>query len=71
MAGDPVTARTTIAAGFAALAALVIAAAVMSRRGESRFRPLGATLAGALRTRSGRIAVFAAWLWLGWHFLAR
>jgi hypothetical protein len=71
MAGDPVTARTAISAGFAALAALVIAADLMARRRESRWRPLGATLAGVLRTRSGRIVVFAVWLWLGWHFLAR
>jgi len=30
-----------------------------------------ARTAAALSTRGGRIAVFGAWLWLGWHFLAR
>ncbi|MEU8613006.1 DUF6186 family protein [Actinoplanes sp. NPDC048791] len=24
-----------------------------------------------MRSRGGRVVVFGAWLWLGWHFLAR
>jgi len=66
-----VTPRTAIVAGFAAILALAIATELLARRPGSSFRPLGVTLAAALRTRGGRIAVFGAWLWLGWHFLAR
>jgi len=66
-----VTARTAIIAGFAAILALAVATDVLARRPGSRIRPLGVTLAAALRTRAGRIAVFGLWLWLGWHFLAR
>jgi hypothetical protein len=66
-----VTPRAAIIAGFAAVLAVVIATDVAARRPGSRLRPLGVTLAAALRSRGGRIAVFGAWLWLGWHFLAR
>ena len=65
------TPRTAIIAGFAALLAVVIATDVGARRQGSGLRPLGVTLAAALRSCGGRIAVFGAWLWLGWHFLAR
>jgi hypothetical protein len=66
-----VTPRTAIVAGFAALLALVIATDLVARRPESTVRPLGVTLARALHTRGGRVVVLGAWLWLGWHFLAR
>ncbi len=65
------TPRTAIVAGFAAILALVIATDLLARRPGSGVRPLGVTLAAALRTRGGRIVVLAVWLWLGWHFLAR
>jgi hypothetical protein len=66
-----VTARALIVAGFAALLVLAVAVDLAARRPGSRFRPLSATLAAALRTRAGRVVVLGAWLWLGWHFLAR
>jgi hypothetical protein len=66
-----VTPRTAIIAGFVALLALAVAADLLARRPESGFRPIGATLAAALRSPGGRIVVLGAWLWLGWHFLAR
>jgi hypothetical protein len=66
-----VTARAAIAAGFAAILALVLIANLLAQRAGSRVRPLGETLAAALRTPAGRVLVFGAWLWLGWHFLAR
>ncbi len=65
------TPRTAIVAGFAVILALVIAMDLVARRPGSGFRPLGVTLAAALRTRGGRIVVLGAWLWVGWHFLAR
>jgi Family of unknown function (DUF6186) len=65
------TPRTAIIAGFAAILALLAATDVFARRAGSRVQPLSATLAAALRSRGGRVVIFGAWLWLGWHFLAR
>jgi hypothetical protein len=66
-----VTPRAAIVAAFAAILVSAIAVDVRARRPGAVVRPLGATLTAALRTRSGRVVVFGAWLWLGWHFLAR
>ena len=65
------TPRAAIIAGFGVLLAVVIAVDVYARRAGTRLRPLSATVTAALRTRGMRIVVFAAWLWTGWHFLAR
>ena len=65
------TPRAAIVAGFVAVLALVVVTDVLARRPGSRVRPLGVTLAAAMRHRTVRIVVFGAWLWLGWHFLAR
>lgn len=63
--------RAAIIAGFGLILATVVAVDVYARRAGSRVRPLSATVTAALRTRGMRIVVFAAWLWVGWHFLAR
>lgn len=65
------TPRAAIIAGFGVILAVAVAADVYARRAGTRLRPLSATVAAALRTRGMRFVVFAAWLWLGWHFLAR
>ena len=65
------TPRAAIIAGFAAILGLVLAADLLARRAGSGLRPLSDTLAAALRPRGGRIVVLGAWLWLGWHLLAR
>jgi hypothetical protein len=65
------TPRAAVIASFAAILALAVAVDLVARRAGSGVRPLSATLAAALRSRAGRIVVFSAWLWLGWHFLAR
>jgi Family of unknown function (DUF6186) len=65
------TPRAAIIAAFAAILALAVATDLFARRAGSGVRPLSITLAAALRSRGGRIVVFGAWLWLGWHFLAR
>ncbi len=65
------TPRVAVAAVFALLVAAALVVEWRSRRPGSAVRPLGATVAAALRTRTGRVLVFGAWLWLGWHFLAR
>ncbi|MGR6317634.1 DUF6186 family protein [Micromonospora soli] len=66
------TARGLIAAGFAAILLLMVAAdAAARRRTGPCLAPLGAALTAALRTTTGRALVLGVWLWLGWHFLAR
>lgn len=65
------TPRAAIIAGFAAILGLAVAAELYARRAGSSVRPLSETLAAALRSRGGRIVVLGAWLWLGWHLLAR
>jgi Family of unknown function (DUF6186) len=66
-----VTPRALIIAVFALILVVAIAVDLRARRAGTVVRPLGATLAAALRTRGGRVVVLGAWLWLGWHFLAR
>lgn len=68
------TPRAAIIAAFALIFAVAAAVDLRARRSGARpdaVRPLGATLAAALGTRGGRVVVLGAWLWLGWHFLAR
>lgn len=65
------TPRAAIIAGFAAIVALAVAVDLGARRAGSGVRPLSGTLAAGLRSRAGRVVVLGAWLWLGWHFLAR
>jgi hypothetical protein len=63
--------RFAVAAGFVVVLAATIIVDARARRPGSAVQPLGATVAAALRTRTGRVLVFGTWLWLGWHFLAR
>jgi hypothetical protein len=63
--------RAAIVAGFAVIFVLMISVEVAARRERAGVRPLGAALTAALRTPAGRFAVLGAWLWFGWHFLAR
>ena len=37
----------------------------------SRVPSLGSLLGSVMRTRSGRVGLLAAWLWIGLHFFAR
>jgi hypothetical protein len=66
-----VTSRFAVAAGFVVLLAATLIVDARARRPASAVRPFGATVAAALRIRTGRVVVFGIWLWLGWHFLAR
>ncbi|HEX5205619.1 DUF6186 family protein [Paractinoplanes rhizophilus] len=75
------TPRAAIIAGFAAILVLAVATDLLARRpgvrrpgarrSGARVRPLPVTLTAALSSRAGRVIIFAAWLWLGWHLLAR
>jgi uncharacterized protein DUF6186 len=65
------TPRAAIIAGFVAILLVAVATDLVARRAGSGVQPLSATLAAALRSRGGRAVVLGAWLWIGWHFLAR
>ncbi len=65
------TPRVAIIAAFAVILAVVAAVDGYAHRAGSPVRPLSATITAALRTRGVRVMVFAVWLWMGWHFLAR
>jgi len=57
-------------AGYALLAFAVVAFQLASRNPDSRIPPLSTALGRVMATRSGRVAVLAAWVWLGLHFFA-
>lgn len=57
-------------AGFVLLGLLGVGLEVVARRSE-RLPRAGASLAAAMRTTPGRVAVLVWWVWLGVHFLAR
>ncbi len=65
------TPRAAVIAAFATFLVLAVAVDVLARRAGSKVRPLSAMLGAVLRSRVGRVVLFGAWLWLGWHFLAR
>lgn len=65
------TPRAAIIATFAAILLLAVAIDLVARRSGCGLQSFSATVAAALRSRGGRIVVLGAWLWLGWHFLAR
>ncbi|GIJ70923.1 hypothetical protein Voc01_058400 [Virgisporangium ochraceum] len=70
-AGRGVTPRDVIALAFVGLVAAALVVEWWARRSGSAVSPLGRTVTAALATRTGRVLVFGAWLWTGWHFLAR
>lgn len=66
------TARAVLAAGFAAIFALMVLVDLAGRRRQDRAAaPLATALTAAMRTGTGRLLVLGVWLWMGWHFLAR
>jgi hypothetical protein len=61
----------TILVGFVALLVLVLALDALGRAGREPARPLAEAVDAAMATRVGRWLVLGAWLWIGFHFLAR
>lgn len=59
--------------GLLGFAVLVVAALVLDAAERRRGGPGTAAraLMAAMRTTPGRVTVWAAWVWLGVHFLAR
>jgi len=58
-------------AGCALLTLTVAGVQVASRNVDLRIRPRSTTLGQVIATRSGRLTVVAAWVWLGLHLFAR
>lgn len=69
--GDPVTAYLVILVGFVGLLGAMLAVEVLGRVGREPFRPVACVLDAALASRTGWWVVWGAWLWIGFHFLAR
>ena len=57
--------------GFAVVLAGIAVVEGLGRAGRAPFHPAEDVLSLALSTRIGRWLVAGAWLWLGFHFLAR
>lgn len=63
--------RILIIIGFAALLAVICAAAVTARLRRDRIATLGEVVDYLMRKRVARILAVLVWAWSGWHFLAR
>ena len=61
--------RTLTLVGYAVIAGCALAVEVAARRG--RGARLSHVLSTALARRPVRLALLAAWLWLGWHLFVR
>ncbi|MDQ4103382.1 MAG: DUF6186 family protein [Actinomycetota bacterium] len=65
------TAYFVILVGFAGLLGAMLTVEVLGRAGREPFQPVARVLGAALASRIGRWVVWGAWLWIGFHFLAR
>jgi hypothetical protein len=66
-----VSTRSLVLAGWVVVGLLSLATGIVAYLRRGRLPTLG-TLVGAIgRRRVGRVALFAGWLWLGWHAFAR
>jgi hypothetical protein len=66
-----VTAYLVILVGFAGLLGAMLVVELLGRAEWEPFRPVARVLDVALISRTGRWVVWGAWLWIGFHFLAR
>ena len=67
----PIPTRAITIAGFAVLAAAMVALEILARRPGSRIPTVGEWLGYLMRPKLGRFLVLAGWMWLGWHYFAR
>ncbi|HZS20699.1 MAG TPA: DUF6186 family protein [Pseudonocardiaceae bacterium] len=65
------TAYVVILVGFVSLLGAMVAVEMAGRAGREPFRPVSCVVEAALASRLGRWLVWAGWLWVGFHFLAR
>jgi hypothetical protein len=71
LVGDAVTPYAVLLAGYLGLLAAALVLEGSARAGREPFRPVAAVLQTALASRAGRWLVWVAWMWVGFHFLAR
>jgi Family of unknown function (DUF6186) len=71
LAGDPVTPYTVLLAGYVGVFAVALLLDGYARANHGPIRPIATVLDAAVATRAGRCLVWAAWFWVGFHFLAR
>jgi Family of unknown function (DUF6186) len=55
--------------GYCVIAAIGVMLEIFAHRPGSSVPRLDTLVRWVLRTRSGRIGIFAAWAWMGLHFL--
>jgi Family of unknown function (DUF6186) len=65
------TPHAVLLAGYLGLLAAALLLEGYARTGNRPFRPIATLLDAALATLAGRGLVWAAWFWVGFHFLAR
>lgn len=65
------TPYAVILVGFIVLFAAMLSVDLLGRAGREPFQPLTRVLEAAMVRCSGRWLVWGAWLWIGFHFLAR
>ncbi len=65
------TPYAVLLAGYLGVLGVALVVEGLGRAGREPFRPLAEVLGAALATRVGRWLVWAAWAWVGFHFLAR
>jgi hypothetical protein len=65
------TPYTVLLAGYLSLLTAALAVEGFGRAGHGPFRPLGQLLQQARASRVGRWTVWAGFIWIGFHFLAR
>lgn len=62
--------RTATLAGYAALAAMMIACEMIARR-TGRVATLERVISALIASRAARFLVLVGWLWVGWHVFVR
>jgi Family of unknown function (DUF6186) len=65
------TPYTVLLAGYLGLLTAALAVEGYGRARREPFRPLGQLFQYAQASRVGRWMVWAGWVWVGFHFLAR
>jgi Family of unknown function (DUF6186) len=66
-----VTPYAVLLAGYLGLLGVALILEGVARAGPGPFRSVATVLDAALTTRPGRWLVWVAWVWVGFHFLAR
>jgi hypothetical protein len=62
--------RTATFVGYGVILAMIIVWATLAAR-HPRWLSLSDAVTALTRTRTARVLVVVAWIWLGWHLFAR